>query len=55
MLRSLASVVLRVTESIRSFRKVPVSAGFVHKLRYRALLCDQKGMATGRGRPFTRL
>jgi hypothetical protein len=29
MLRSLASVVLRVTESIRSFRKVPVSAGFV--------------------------
>jgi hypothetical protein len=44
MLRSLASVVLRVPESIRSFRKVPVSAGFVHK-----------GMATGRGRPFTRL
>jgi hypothetical protein len=44
MLRSrdwLASLMLRVTESIRSFRKVPVSGGF-DELSYRALLCDQK-------------
>jgi hypothetical protein len=42
MLRSLASLMLRVPESIRPFREVPVSGGLFHKLRYRALPSDQK-------------
>ena len=40
MLRScdwLASLMLRVPESIRSFRKVPVLGGLLQKLSYRVL------------------
>ena len=58
MLRSrdwLASLMLRVPESIRSFRKVPVLGSLLHKLSYRALPSDQKIWAQVEAGPSTGL
>src|SRR5580692_8767864 len=58
MLRSrdwMASLMLRVPESIRSFRKVPVLGSLLHKLSYRALPSDQKIWAQVEAGPSTGL